>query len=41
MDKKTTDGVLRLVLPREIGKGEIVSDVRADVILALLTECYA
>jgi 3-dehydroquinate synthase len=37
-DKKTQDGVVHFVLPREIGKVEIVSDVPEDVILAAVEE---
>jgi 3-dehydroquinate synthase len=37
-DKKTQDGVVHFVLPREIGKVEIASDVPEDVILAAVEE---
>ena len=37
-DKKTRDGVVHFVLPREIGKVEIVGDVPDDVVLAAVGE---
>ena len=37
-DKKTRDGVVHFVLPREIGKVEIVHDVPEKVVIAALNE---
>jgi 3-dehydroquinate synthase len=37
-DKKTRDGVVHFVLPREIGKVEIVGDVPDDVVVAAVDE---
>jgi len=37
-DKKTQDGVVHFVLPREIGKVEIVSDVPESVVLGAVEE---
>jgi len=37
-DKKTRDGVVHFVLPREIGKVEIVSDVPESVVLEAMDE---
>jgi 3-dehydroquinate synthase len=37
-DKKTRDGVVHFVLPREIGKVEIVNDVPEKVVITALNE---
>jgi len=37
-DKKTRDGIVHFVLPREIGKVEIVNDVPEKVLIAVLNE---
>jgi 3-dehydroquinate synthetase len=37
-DKKTRDGVVHFVLPREIGKVEIVNDVREKVVIVAVDE---
>jgi len=37
-DKKTQDGVVHFVLPREIGKVEVVSDVPERVVVAAVDE---
>jgi 3-dehydroquinate synthase len=37
-DKKTRNGVVHFVLPREIGKVEIVNDVPEKVLIAVLNE---
>jgi 3-dehydroquinate synthase len=37
-DKKTRDGIVHFVLPREIGKVEIVKDVPEKVLIAVLNE---
>jgi len=37
-DKKTRDGVVHFVLPREIGKVEIVNDVPEKVVIVALNE---
>ena len=37
-DKKTRDGIVHFVLPREIGKVEIVNDVPEKVVIVALTE---
>ena len=37
-DKKTQAGVIHLVLPTEIGKVEVVTDVAANVVLAAVDE---
>jgi 3-dehydroquinate synthase len=37
-DKKTRDGVIHFVLPREVGKVEIVNDVPEKVVITALTE---
>jgi 3-dehydroquinate synthetase len=37
-DKKTRQGVMHLVLPTQIGKVEIVNDVRTSVVRAAIEE---
>jgi 3-dehydroquinate synthetase len=37
-DKKTQDGVVHFVLPREIGKVEIASDVPDSVVIGAVEE---
>jgi 3-dehydroquinate synthase len=39
-DKKIQDGKLRLILPREIGRVEIVSDVARPEIVRALEQSY-
>ena len=39
-DKKIQDGKLRLILAREIGKVEIVTNVRREAIVEALKESY-